>query len=204
MKSSPKELLKIGITGGIGSGKSTICQIFEVLGVPVYYADDSAKSLMNNDLSLVNAIKKTFGDHVYDDRGQLDRQVLASLVFNDKKKLKKLESLVHPAVFAHSEAWIEQQAQKNVPYILKEAALIFESGSYQQLDKVITVFAPESVRIQRVKKRDNTSEAAIKARMDKQLSEEEKKRLANFIIYNDNQQALIPQVLKIHQELIRT
>ncbi len=192
--------LKIGVTGGIGSGKSTVCKIFAQLGIPVYYADDAAKWLMQNDTALINSIQQLFGKDIYTKEQQLNRPKLAQIVFNDPTALKELEKLVHPAVHRHSKQWFEQQ--KNVPYTLKEAALIFESGSYKQLDAVITVFAPEALRIQRIQKRDKANVQQIKARMKQQLSDEEKIKLADYVIYNDEEKMLIPQVLHLHNTFL--
>ena len=193
-------MLKVGITGGIGSGKTTVCQVFEFLGIPVYYADDRAKWLMNNDPKLTEGVKKLFGKEAYTDEGQLNRKYIAAIVFKDKEKLAKLNQLVHPAVWKDGEDW--NKAQKNVPYTLKEAALIFESGGHLQLDQVITVFAPKELRIERVLKRDQTTKGAIEERMSKQMSEEEKINRADFVIFNDGSQSLIHQVMEIHQKLI--
>ncbi|MFK7904614.1 MAG: dephospho-CoA kinase [Chitinophagales bacterium] len=195
----PSKQLQVGITGGIGSGKTTISKFFATLGVPVYYADDSAKWLMQNDLPLIEAIQKEFGQDIYSNENTLNRQQLASIVFNDTEALRTLESLVHPAVFRHTQTWAAQHP--NAPYLLREAALTFESGSYKMLDKVITVFAPKEVRIQRVLKRDSTNRGAIEARMDKQWADEKKVELADFVIVNDGEKLLIPQVLQIHRTL---
>jgi dephospho-CoA kinase len=193
--------LQIGITGGIGSGKTTVCKIFETLEIPVYYADERAKWLMANDPELKQAIKDTFGTNTYDADGNLDRQHLASIVFNDPDKLQQLNALVHPAVARDSEAWNEQQSGE--PYTLREAALIYEAGIDQQLDYVIVVTAPVETRIQRVVQRDQTTREAVESRMNKQMPEKEKVKRADFVIYNDGERALIPQVLAIHRELLR-
>lgn len=191
----------IGITGGIGSGKSTVCRIFETLGIPVYYADDRAKAIMVEDEQLIQQLKAAFGDEVYFADGSLNRAGLGQIVFNDKDKLNLLNSIVHPAVHRDVEAW--QAQQKNVPYTLKENAIIFETGGHKRLDKVITVFASKAIRLARVIKRDRTEATAVEARMDKQMPDEEKIKLADFVIYNDGEQALIPQVWNIHQILKR-
>ncbi len=191
--------MQIGITGGIGSGKSTVCKIFEVLGIPVYYADDRAKWLMNNDANLIEGVKSVFGDEAYQ-AGTLNRPFIASIVFNDKSKLAKLNALVHPAVFQDGIAWNEANA--DAPYTLKEAAILFESGSYLTVNKVITVFAPKEIRIQRVLTRDDTTREAIEARMDKQMPEKEKIERSDFVIYNDDKHSLIEQVLNIHKILM--
>lgn len=197
--SKPPPALKVGITGGIGSGKTTICHIFEALGIPVYFADGRAKWLMVNDPRLVTGIKQMFGEKAYYSNGTLNRRFLARTVFNDPEKLKRLNGLVHPAVADDSDRW--QRGQEGVPYTLKEAALLFESKNHLILDKVITVFAPEAMRIDRVVSRDEMSAEEVRARMSKQMPEDEKLKMADYIIYNDGQQSLLPQVMNIHHEL---
>jgi dephospho-CoA kinase len=192
-------MMKVGITGGIGSGKTTVCKIFELLGIPVYYADERAKWLMVNDKNLIKKLKKAFGEKVYFKNGTLNRKYLANLIFNDKEKLDTINSIVHPAVFSDSEKW--HLEQKNVPFTLKEAALFFENRSYTQMDKMITVTAPKTLRIKRVMERDKIDEAAVKARMDKQLPESEKVKLSDFVINNDGTQSLIIQVMDIYNLL---
>ncbi|MEM9920627.1 MAG: dephospho-CoA kinase [Bacteroidota bacterium] len=193
-------MLKVGITGGIGSGKTTACRIFETLGIPVYYADNRAKQLMVEDAQLIAAISDLLGTSAYTPDGQLDRAYVASVVFQDKKKLDALNAIVHPAVALDGQRW--HAAQTNVPYTLKEAALLFESQNHRYLDKVITVFAPKEIRIQRVMARDGVDEASVQARMKRQMSDEEKLKLADYILYNDGEQLLIPQVLEIHRRLV--
>ena len=192
--------LKVGITGGIGSGKTTVCKIFETLSIPVYYADDRAKALMVEDEKLVSDIKNIFGEDAYLLNGELNRKYIADIAFHNPLKLKELNTAVHPAVLEDGNRW--HADQKDAPYTLKEAALIFESDSYKHLDKIITVFAPQSVRLERVILRGgNLTKQDIEARMSKQLPEEEKMKRSNFIIYNDGEQELIPQVMKIHRLL---
>jgi len=191
-------MLKIGITGGIGSGKTTVSKVFETLGIPVYYADDAAKVLMNTDTALAAGIREAFGEAAYNS-GVLDRKYLAGKVFNDVQKLEQLNRLVHPATLADAAAWMERQ---ETPYVIKEAALIFESGSQQQLQKVIGVYAPTHLRIQRVMQRDGVTREAVLSRMDKQINETIKMRLCDYVIDNDEQQLLIPQVLAVHEKLL--
>lgn len=191
--------LKVGITGGIGSGKTTICLIFETLGIPVYYADSRAKWLMVNDPILIQGVKKLFGEQAYLKDGNLNRSYISKLAFNDQTLLSQLNALVHPAVAKDTLKWHEEQ--QNVPYTLKEAALLFESGSHLQLDKVIAVSAPEQLRVDRVVQRDQVREAQVRSRMSKQMPEAEKLTMADFIINNDEQQALVPQVISIHHLL---
>ncbi len=193
-------MLKIGITGGIGSGKTTVCRLFETLGIPVYYADDRAKWLMQNDEELVQGLKNLFGEKVYDKNNNLNRKHLASIIFHDNAKLKALEALVHPKVYVDGMEWHE--AQKNVPYTLKEAALLFEAGSYKAMDKTITVFAPIEMRIQRVMKRDNAPREAVLARINKQWPDEKKIELADFVIKNDLETGLIQQVYHLHHTFL--
>ena len=194
-------MLKVGITGGIGSGKTTVCKIFECLGIPVYYADDRGKWLMNHDSDVKEAVITVFGEHAYLDDGQLNRKYLGNQVFHNQALLNQLNAIVHPAVAKDTSAWQAQQI--NVPYTLKEAAILFESGSHQQLDYVIVVDAPVALQIDRVMKRDQVTAEAVKARIAKQMTAPEKRALADFIIENDGQQLLIPQVLNIHHQLIQ-
>jgi dephospho-CoA kinase len=191
-------MLRVGITGGIGSGKSTVARIFGVLGIPVYYADGAAKRLMNEDPQLIEQIIQHFGSNAYED-GKLNRSYISSLVFNNKEKLDLLNSIVHPATIRDSDDWMKLQ---NAAYVLKEAALIFESGSQQGLDYVIGVSAPAPLRIHRAMKRDGISRAEVTARMTRQIQETIKMRLCNFIIVNDEQSMLIPQVITLHNKLM--
>jgi dephospho-CoA kinase len=189
--------LKVGITGGIGSGKTTVARIFEVLGIPVYYADDAARRIMNEDETLKQQVIKHFGDLSYQN-GKLNREYLASIVFQDKKKLSILNALVHPATIRNSNMWMKQQT---TPYAIREAALIFESGVQGQLDYVIGVSAPMELRIERAMLRDNLTRAQVLERMDRQINETIKMRLCDFVVVNDGQKAVIPQVMKLHEKL---
>lgn len=191
-------MLCIGLTGGLGSGKSTVARIFEVLGIPVYYADAASKRLMNDDEKVKAAVEKAFGKEVYSG-GRLNRKYLADTVFKDEKKLELLNSIVHPATLRDADEWINRQS---VPYIIKEAALIFESGSHKSLDYVIGVKAPLHLRLQRAMKRDNISKEDAMARINRQINEEIKMRLCDFIIVNDEQQLVISQVLALHESLL--
>lgn len=193
-------ILKVGITGGIGSGKTTVCKIFELLGIPVYYADGQAKQLMVSDPRLVAGVKKLFGPDSYLPNGALNRPFIAQKVFSDDQKLEQLNRLVHPAVAEDSDRW--HHAQEDVPYTLKEAALLFESGNHKQLDKLITVFAPEELRIRRVVERDHSSPEEVRERMAKQMPEEEKMKRSDFVVHNDGKHSLIRQVLDIHHALL--
>lgn len=197
-----KTRFDIGITGGIGAGKTLISFLFKNLGIPIYYADDRAKFLMNHDEKLINKIIETFGPEVFQN-GQLNRSYLASHVFENKNILGQLNDLVHPAVLEDYHQW--RQEYKDKPYTIKEAALLFETGSYQDLDRTILVYAPLELRIRRVLLRDHQrTKNDIEKIANNQMAEEEKKKLADYIIYNDDTRLLIPQVLKIHRQLIET
>ncbi len=194
-------MLKIGITGGIGSGKTTICKVFQLLGIPVYFADDEAKKLLDTSFEVKINIISTFGKEVIDANGIIDRKILASKVFNNKENLEKLNSIVHPAVAKHFENWLHEN--KSAKYILKEAAILFESNANKAVDKIITVTAPIELKIQRAMQRDNTDRTAIEQRIKNQQSDEEKIKRSHFVIYNDEQQLLIPQIIDIHHKLIK-
>lgn len=196
-------MYKVGITGGIGSGKTTVCKVFEVLGIPVFYADTEAKGIMVKDSILIQNIKETFGKQSYFEDGTLNKQHIASIVFNNEAELIKLNAIVHPAVFRAFDAWEEQMANQ-APYTLKEAALLFESGSYKMCDTTILVTAPIEVKIKRVMERDGITAAQVKARMDKQLSDEEKAKMANYFISNDEEHSIIEQVLNLHKQFLIT
>lgn len=200
---SENKILKIGITGGIGSGKTTACHIFETLGIPVYYADDRAKALMVENTALIHSIKNLFGEAAYLSDGALNRKHIADIAFHNPLKLNELNALVHPAVWLDGEQW--HNAQTQAPYTLKEAALLFESGGNFLMDKIITVVAPVETRIERVLLRGGgtLTRSDVEARIAKQLPDEEKIKQSDFVIWNDGTQALIPQVLAIHQALIK-
>ncbi len=191
-------MLKTGITGGIGSGKTTVCKIFEILGIPVYYADDKAKYLMVNDKDLVKNIISVFGEKSYLKNGELNRKYIANIAFKNKRKLEELNKEVHPAVKRDFENWVNEQ---KAPYIIKEAALLFETGSYKDLDFNILVSTPLDIRIKRVMMRDNIDKESVLARVNNQMPEEDKMKLAEFVIYNDERHSLIQQVLDLDKKL---
>lgn len=193
-------MLKVGITGNIGSGKTTVSKMFELLGIPVFYADDAAKSIMVTDELLVAGIKLAFGAAAYFNDGSLNRKHIAGIVFNDEQQLAKLNALVHPAVFRAFDNWAKQI--ENAPYVIKEAALLFESSSYKMCDKTILVTAPLETRIKRVMQRDSITKEEVISRNLRQFTQEEKLKLADFIIKNDDTELVIPQVLTLHQEFL--
>jgi dephospho-CoA kinase len=193
---------RIGVTGGIGSGKSLVCQMFSVLGIPIYYADIGAKWLASNDAELKKGIVDVFGSEAYTPEGGYNRPFVAKIAFEHPEKLAALNALIHPAVERHSRAWHNEQAASGAPYTVKEAALMIESGSHKFLDFLIVVIAPEALRIQRVLQRSGLTEQQVRGRMESQLPEKEKAKLADFIIVNDGEQMLIPQVWHIHKEIL--
>lgn len=192
-------MIRVGLTGGIGSGKSTVARVFEVLGIPVYYADEATRQLMNTDEALKKEIINHFGEESYSN-GQLNRPYIASIVFNNKEKLELLNALTHPATIRHANEWMQQQT---TPYVIKEAALIFESGSAENLDYVIGVSAPKNIRIKRVMERDHISAEEVQKRMDRQLSEDMKMKLCDFVLVNNDTDLLTPQVLALHEQLLK-
>ncbi len=191
-------MLKIGLTGGMGSGKTTVSKIFSVLGIPVFYADDVAKNIMNEDATLKQNLMDAFGAEAYINN-TLNRKYIANIVFNDKYKLDRLNALVHPVTLAAADKWFNQQTS---PYVIKEAALMFEAGAAAHLDYVIGVYAPQHLRLQRVMQRDNSTREQVLARINSQIDETIKMRLCDFVIINDEQQAMLPQVLLLHQKFM--
>lgn len=189
-------MLKVGITGGIGSGKSTVCRLFSVLGIPVYDADLNAKLIMNEDEKLVAAIKELIGEDAYTN-GVYNRRFVSSLIFSDRLLLEKLNAIVHPAVSEHFIAW--EQTQKEAPYVIKEAAIMFESGTYKMNDLNVLVYASKETRLRRVQQRDMLSKEDILKRMNNQMDEEEKRKYADHVIMNEEDSLLIPRVMHLHQ-----
>lgn len=193
--------LQIGITGGIGSGKSLVCKIFSCLGIPVYDADSRAKSIMTTDGIVMEQIKTEFGSLSYNSDGTLNRSYLSQTVFNDAAKLKKLNELVHPRVALDAQQWVA--THRDQKYVLREAALLFESGSYQLMDKIVVVTAPETLKVTRVLTRDShrTAEDVVKI-IRNQMDEKEKISRADFVLVNDETELLVPQVVKMHQHFL--
>ncbi len=192
-------MIQVGITGGIGSGKTTVCLLFQTLGIPIYDADAAAKRLMTKDPELKKQITVMFGEEAYVD-AELNRVLISKLVFGNKHLLDQLNNLVHPAVAQDTEKWIIGQ---KAPYVIKEAALLIESGSYNKLDKLIVISAPEELRIQRVMDRNQITRAEVQARIQNQLPEAKKLEMADYIILNDGENTLLPQVLTIHRALLK-
>ena len=191
-------MLKVGITGGIGSGKSVVCEVFKTLGIPVFNADDTARYLMENDEILIKGIRNLLGDEVYTN-GKLDRKKVSAIVFLEPDKLKKLNALVHPATIQYSKRWIDNQV---TPYLIKEAAIFFETGSNKDMNAMIGVSAPTELRIRRAMERSGITREKVLTIMAQQMNEEEKMRRCDFVIINDDRTPVLPQVLKIHDLLL--
>lgn len=190
-------MLKVGLTGGIGSGKSTIAKVFQALGIPVYNADDRARSIVNEDKDVQQRIIDLLGEASFKD-GIYDRSFVASKVFKDADLLQKLNSIIHPSTVADFKQWLNEQ---DAPYILKEAAILFESGTNKGLDKVISVIAPEQLRIKRVQSRDNVEAEKVQERIKAQMTDAKREELSDYVILNDDQSFVLPQVLKLDKEL---
>ena len=191
---------KIGITGGIGSGKTTVCEIFKLLGVPVFHADVEAKTLQNNNEHIRDALIQHFGQHIYSNDGLLDRKKLAALIFNDAKALENVNSIIHPAVRHSFLKWADNH--QNASYVLYEAAILFESGYASDFDLNILVLASEKVRIERVIRRDHLSEEHVKQRINNQMTDAQKVKMADYIIENDNGKLLFPQIIMLDKLII--
>ncbi|XWW45511.1 dephospho-CoA kinase [Fibrella sp. USSR17] len=190
---------KIGVTGGIGAGKSVVCQLFKLLGIPVYEADERAKWLTQHDPILKSAIIQLLGKDAYDVAGRYNRPFVAAQVFNNPDRLAALNALVHPRVFADTDRWVRQQS---APYVLKEAALMRAAGDQNDLDAVIVVTAPLSLRVERIRERDpQRSEAEIRAIIDRQITDEARLQLADYVVDNGETRLLIPQVLDLDRQL---
>ena len=189
---------KIGITGGIGSGKTYVASVFQSLGIPIFNADIQAKKIMTSSGKLIKLVKEEFGNDIYKD-SDLNKEKLASIVFSNSDKLQKLNSLVHPIVKEEFNNWYKKQTS---PYVIKEAAILFESNSHIGLDAVICVSAPLELRMKRLLNRDNSSKKETEKRIENQISQEEKQKLSDYIIVNDEKDLLLPQIIKIHEELL--
>jgi len=192
-------MLKVGLTGGIGSGKSYICKVFRTLGIPVYESDIEAKRLMQDNGEVQSGIIEIFGSKSYID-GKLNNLYISDKVFKDNQLLAKLNAVVHPAVHLDFMRWMK--TRDNTPYVIKEAAILFESGASDHMDYNILVVADESTRISRVTKRDNVSEEQVRDRIANQMSDEKKKKLADSIIYNENDSMVLQQIVDLHQKIL--
>jgi dephospho-CoA kinase len=199
MKSIAGPGLKLGVTGGIGSGKTSVCKVFRVLGIPVFSADRIARDIMDSDEEIKQEINSIAGRDLYYN-GNLDRMTLASLIFNNRDLLEKVNSLVHPLVFDHFTIW---QKDQTAPYVIIEAAILFESGASKLVDKIATIVAPEEERISRVTQRSNLSRLQVMERMKNQLPDEARIRQSHYVIYNSENDMIIPAILEIHEDMLR-
>ena len=191
---------KIGITGGIGSGKTIVCEVFKLLGIAVFHADDEARSLQNKDLQIKKLLTEHFGKQIYLPGGMLDRKKLAGLVFTDSNALAELNAIIHPAVHNSFLKWAENH--QDAPYVLYEAAILLESGYVSDFDRNILVLADEKIRIERVIRRDHSSEKLVKQRISNQMPEIQKIKLVDYVIENNNDKLLFPQIIEL-DKLIR-
>ncbi len=192
-------MIKVGITGGIGSGKTYVCNVFEKMGVPVFYADEEAKKISESNAVIIKIVE-TFGASILDIDNKLDRKKLSERVFSNPHELQKLNAIIHPLVKKRFENWLEEKGDKK--YILKEAAILFETGLDKEMDSIITVIADKETRIERVKKRSNLTGEAIEKIMASQWSDEEKTKQSSFVISNNANELLLPQIISIHNALI--
>ena len=196
-------MLKIGITGGMGSGKTTVCKIFEQLDIPVYYADKEAKNILWRDKNVRKKVKTLLGDGAYFRNGRPDRSYIAQKIFNNKTWLEGMNSIIHPAVREDAALWHQkyENSSQPPPFTLQEAALLVESGSYRLFDKLIVVTCPEEIRIKRIMKRDRTPEAEVRKKLSHQWPESSKVAVADYVIINDGLHLLLPQVLDIYHKI---
>jgi len=192
-------MYQVGITGGIGSGKTLVCRVLETLGVPVYYADREARRLMNGHPVLRKGIEELLGKEAYEGN-QLDRRYVGTRVFGNRNLLEKLNSLVHPVVRKDYQSWVTRN--REVPYVVEEAAILFESGASRFLDRTVLIYAPSELRIRRVMERDGVSREEVKKRMMHQMDEEEKRILADEVIVNDDREMLLPQIIALHENIV--
>jgi dephospho-CoA kinase len=190
--------MRLGVTGGIGSGKTSVCRVFNTLGIPVFSADPEARRIMEADPSVIEGINALAGRDLYQ-AGTLDTMVLAKIIFNDPEKLKKVNSLVHPVVFRAFTDWVKDQS---APYVIMEAAILFESGGNELVDKVLSVLAPEKERVERVMHRNMLSRDQVMERMRNQISDEKRIELSDYLIFNSENDMIIPSVLKIHFDIL--
>ncbi len=188
----------VGVTGGIGSGKSYACEVFKILGVPVYHADIEAKKCYDDPIFL-EKLRDVFGNSVFDDLGKADKAAIAKIVFNNPDELKKLNALIHPLVINDFREWVKRQ---NSPYVIQENAILFEAGFQKLFDKIICVYAPLPLVIERVMIRDNASREQVLARIQNQMDSQEKARRSDYVIQADNSQLMIPQILEIHKKIL--
>jgi dephospho-CoA kinase len=194
-----KSVIKLGVTGGIGSGKTSVCRVFSVLGIPVFSADDTAKEVMDIDTGIILRINTIAGKNLYTN-GTLDRIELAKLIFNNSRLLEKVNSLVHPVIFSRFREWEKQQ---NAPYVIMEAAILFESGASEYVDRIVTVVAPINERVNRVIHRSNLSRDQVEERMRNQIDDGERIKHSDYVIHNSENDMIIPAIIRIHEDILK-
>ncbi|NLJ43386.1 MAG: dephospho-CoA kinase [Bacteroidales bacterium] len=199
MKSGTGRILKLGITGGIGSGKTTVCKVFSVLGIPVFSADEEAKRILDNEREIQKKISEAAGKDLYIS-GSLDRKELARLIFNDRDLLEKVNGIIHPAVFEYFGDWVQMQ---DSPYVIMEAAILFESGAARMMDKIVTVVTPVEERIERLLRGNKFTREQITERIRNQIDDGERISQSDFVIFNSENDMIIPAVLGVHNEMLR-
>lgn len=198
MRKEKKPGMKLGVTGGIGSGKTSVCRVFNILGIPVFSADPEAREIMDNDKGIMRRINSIAGKDLYIN-GSLDRMEMAALIFNDNTLLEKVNSLVHPVVFDHFKRW---EMDQTAPYVIMEAAILFESGASKLVDRITTVVAPIEERVERVIHRNSLSREQILERMRNQMDDDSMIKLSDYVIHNSENDMIIPAILKIHEDIL--
>ena len=199
MKSDVRPRLKLGVTGGIGSGKTSVCKVFRVLGIPVFSADRIARDIMDSDSEIIGKLNSIAGRDLYS-AGSLDRMALASLIFNNQTLLEKVNTLIHPLVFSYFASWEKNQT---APYVIMEAAILFESGASKLVDKIATIATPEEERLTRVTMRSKLSKLQVMERMKNQLDDATRIKLSDYVIYNSENDMIIPAILRIHEDILK-
>ena len=200
MKRASNSVFKLGITGGIGSGKTSVCRVFNILGIPVFSADQEAREIMETEDGIIRRVNSITGRDLYSG-GSLDRKELATLIFNDPALLKKVNSLVHPVVIDHFLRWEKLQSSL---YVIMEAAILFESGASKYVDKIAAIIAPPGERLERVIQRSNLTKEQVLERMRNQMEDEERIKLSDYVINNSENDMIIPEILKIHEDILLT
>jgi dephospho-CoA kinase len=199
MSKLAEKILKLGVTGGIGSGKTTICKVFAVLGIPVFSADDEAKRIQDNDRDLQIKINSIAGKDLFPG-GKLDRPEMAKLIFSNKDLLEKVNSIVHPAVFRSYNEWVKKQ---DSPYCIMEAAILFESGAFRLMDRIVTVITPMGERIERLVRGNKLSKEQIVERINNQIDDESRVKRSDFVISNSENDMIVPAIIEIHEEMLK-
>ncbi len=193
-------MLKIAVTGNMGSGKTSVCKVFNVLGIPIFYADKEAKRLYE-DPGILKQLTTRLGNHILNTDGKINTQALAEIIFKDQSAMKYVSSIIHPRVGILYDQWALRQI--NAPYCIQESALVFETQTHEKFDKIILVYAPEEMLLERVTKRDGSDKKQALRRLHYQWEQDKKRSLSHYSILNDNQSMIIPQILDIHKELIK-